>query len=52
MQAGGPSLKPGLKPSLKPCLKPFRKPHRNTLLSVFFDPMDLIRLVNFKNPVA
>jgi hypothetical protein len=28
------------------------KPHRNTLLSVFFDPMDLIRLVNFKNPVA
>jgi hypothetical protein len=29
-----------------------RKPHRNTLLSVFFDPMDLIRLVNFKNPVA
>jgi len=27
-------------------------PHRNTLLSVFFDPMDLIRLVNFKNPVA
>jgi hypothetical protein len=29
-----------------------RKPHRNTLLSVFFDPMNLIRLVNFKNPVA
>jgi hypothetical protein len=27
-------------------------PHRYTLLSVFFDPMDLIRLVNFKNPVA
>jgi hypothetical protein len=31
---------------------PRRKPHRNTLLSVFFDPMDPIRLVNFKNPVA
>jgi hypothetical protein len=40
MQGAGPQATSG------------RKPHRNTLLSVFFDPMDLIRLVNFKNPVA
>jgi len=29
-----------------------RQPHRNTLLSNFFDPSELIRLVNFKNLVA
>ena len=29
-----------------------RQPHRNTLLSNFFDPRSLIRLVNFKNLVA